>query len=95
MFGLGPVSDTLTYVTESGVYHVSACKDKLRDAPLIRVQTPIKLARNVLCLLYKNVCNVHEFHKNVTVMFTLLQCKLFKYKTILEVEAGYQMYLPL
>lgn len=22
VFGLGPVSDTLTYVTESGVYHV-------------------------------------------------------------------------
>lgn len=29
VFGLGPVSDTLTYVTESGVYPVSACKEKL------------------------------------------------------------------
>lgn len=95
VFGLGPVSDTLTYVTESGVYHVSACKDKLWDAPLIRVQTLIKLALDFLSLLYKNVCNVQALHKSVMVMFILLQYEIFKYKTILEVEAGYQMYTAL
>ena len=29
VFGLGPISETLTYVTESGAYPVSACEDKL------------------------------------------------------------------
>lgn len=36
VFGLGPVSDTLTYVTESGAYPVDACRDKLKAAPLTR-----------------------------------------------------------
>lgn len=29
VFGLGPISETLTYVTESGAYPVSTCEDKL------------------------------------------------------------------
>lgn len=45
VFGLGPISETLTYVTESGVYPVNACKDKLWDAP---VQSSVKLGLEFL-----------------------------------------------
>lgn len=38
VFGLGPISETLTYVTESGVYPVITCNNKLWDAPSSTVQ---------------------------------------------------------
>lgn len=86
VFGLGPFSDTLTYVTESGVYPVNACKDKLRDALLTTCQPSVKLAL-IFCTA---ACK-----KNVMVTFVVLQCKTFKYKTILAVKADYQMYSAL
>lgn len=42
VFGLGPISDTLTYVTESGVYPVNTGNNKLGDAPLTTVQPSVK-----------------------------------------------------
>lgn len=74
MFGLGPISDTLTYVTESGVYPVNTGNNKLWDAPLTTVQPSVK-----------SFCCTAALKENLMVI--LLQCEIFKYKTVLAVEA--------